>query len=203
MQPKRGRGRPPKNCSREDYDALGPPPCDDLLDLAEWAHRVAAMTAWQALANRGSADTRAGLRVLAAAVGKLLPPALAAQGIHFDASAIDPDDVPPDDPLARSVWLARVLAEEMQRTIEGRSSRARRKELCAVATAMGKVLPPDAYHRAREILRQERAEDTFERVAVEPSKRKRSPGSLSGARTRGRATSISSSPLRCRTARAS
>lgn len=167
-QEKRGRGRPRKNCNREDYESLGPPPCDDLLDLAEWAHRVAAMTAWQALQDRGSADTRAGLRVLAAAVGKLLPPALAAQGIHLDAKDIDPESPPPSDPLARSVWLARVLAEEMARTIAGKSSRARRKELCAVATAMGKVLPPDAYHKAREILREERADDAFERAAVEP-----------------------------------
>lgn len=167
-QEKRGRGRPRKNCHGDDYESLGPPPCDDLLDLAEWAHRVAAMTAWQALQDRGSADTRAGLRVLAAAVGKLLPPGLAAQGIHLDAGELDPEGQPPDDPLARSVWLARVLAEEMQRTIAGKSSRARRKELCAVATAMGKVLPPDAYHRAREILREERADDAFERAAVEP-----------------------------------
>jgi hypothetical protein len=167
LQAKRGRGRPRKNSGSEDYEVLGPPPCSDLLDLAEWAHRVAATTALQTLRNRGSADTRAGLRVLASAIGKLLPPGLAGQGIHLDASKIDPDEQPPDDPLARSVWLARVLAEEMRLTIEGKSSRARRKELCAVATAMGKVLPPDAYHKAREILREERADDAFERASVD------------------------------------
>jgi hypothetical protein len=167
-QEKRGRGRPRKNCGREDYERLGPPPCNDLLDLAEWAHRVAAMTARQVVTGRGSVDMRCGLRVLAAAIGKLLPPALAAQGIHVDASRIDPNEQPPDDPLERSVWLARVLAEEMVFTMEGRSTRSRRKELCAAATAMGKVLPPDAYHKAREILREERADDAFERAAVEP-----------------------------------
>lgn len=161
--PKRGRGRPRKDRHFTDYRELGPPPCNDLLDLAEWTHRVASLTAFQAQHDRGAPEVRGALRTLATALAKLLPAGLAAQAVNLiDASQIDPEQRPPaDDPLKRTVWLARVIAAEMWCVImEGGSNGKRREELCAAARAMVAILPPDAYYKAKMTVLRRRKDKT-------------------------------------------
>jgi hypothetical protein len=163
QNPKRGRGRPRKDRHFSDYRELGAPPCSDLLDLAEWSHRVVALTAFQVHHGRGTPEIRAALRTLATALAKLLPAGLAAQALNLiDASQIDPEQPPPDeDPLKRTVWLTRVIAAEMWRVImEDGSNGKRREELCAAARAMVAILPPDAYYKAKMTVLRRRKDKT-------------------------------------------
>jgi hypothetical protein len=166
-KPKRGRGRPRKERHLGELRELGAPPCADLLDLANWVHLAVAITARP---DRGTAEMGSALRALAIALGKLLPAGIAAQAQGtINAGEIDPDGPPPvDDPLLRSVWLTRILANEMFEVIEGRSTRSRRETLVGVARAMVATLPPDAYHAAGEILRQRAHTETFSRSDPRP-----------------------------------
>ncbi len=164
---KRGRGRPRKDRHIDELRELGAPPCVDLLDLVNWVHHAVAITARP---DRGSAELGSALRSLAVAMGKLLPAGLAAQAQGtIDAGTIDPHGPPPaDDPLLRSVWLTRMLAAEIYEVIEGRSSSGRREALIGSARAMAATLPPDAYHKAGEILRQRQHTETFSRSDPRP-----------------------------------
>lgn len=136
-----------------------------MIALSEWCQGIVAITAEQVDAGRGDRDVRADLRSGAVAVSKLLAPALVAdwQGM-LEGQAIEPDGPAPDEPLLRVVWLVRKLALDLWGAIQGegrgstreaKQQKERSNELRAAATALAKVLPPDAYVEARIKMAQE------------------------------------------------
>ena len=128
---------------------VGPPPAD-VLELGHWFDSLAASSANQVRRGRGSREVREEIRASCRAFRTLVPAALAAdaEGL-IDAASVDETGPPPAEPLARVVWLAKVIADELWRSLNGEGGAAG-KELRATASAL--VVPPDAIAAARKAI---------------------------------------------------